>query len=288
MASIRHIKTRIKSVSSTQQITKAMNLVSASKLQRAKQKLEATRPFFNETRRVISSIVNNSKSISHPYLEQKDVKKSLIIVITGDRGLCGGYNSNISKEALRLSSSKSAALIVTGSKGVDFFKRRNINVINSFTGIAEQPIFEDASKIGKIALDLFKSGEVDEVFLSYTEFKSTITHIPKSIRLLPVDTSDFESQSQVSASGINVIMTYDPSESEVLDYIIPKYVDTLIFGAMMEASACQQAAIMTSMDTATENASEMISKLTLVYNRARQSAITQEITEIVGGASALE
>lgn len=291
MASMRHIKTRIKSVGSTQQITKAMNLVSSSKLQRVKQKLQNTRPFFDETRRVIASIVNNSKGIKHPYLEEREVKNTLMILMTADRGLCGGYNSNINKEALKITKDKNTSMIIVGTKGRDFFKKYNVKTIANFNKTSDDPIYsenptyEDAAKIATIALELFKKGEIDEVYLAYTEFKSTLSHIPKAVKILPVDTSEFLSgDSEKNLS----LMQYEPNEEAVLDYIIPKYLNTIIFGALVESSACEQGARMTSMDSATENAEQMISNLTLLYNRARQSAITQEITEIVGGANALE
>ena len=287
MASMRDVKRRIKSVNSTKQITKAMNLVSAAKLQRARKKLDSTRPFFYETKRVIGNIVKNSKGISHPYLDQREVKSTLIILISGDRGLCGGYNANVSKEAFALfNEKKNVTMITSGSKGADFFKKHNVTIKKSYEGISEKPMYEDAVDIGRIALDMYSKGEVDEVYLTYTEFKSTISHEPKSIKILPVDTSGFADDS--SAEPSQTLMTYEPSEEEVLDIIIPKYINTTIFGALVEAGACEQGAIMTAMDSATENASEMIHDLSLLYNRARQGAITQEITEIVGGANALD
>lgn len=288
MASMRDVKRRIKSVNSTKQITKAMNLVSAAKLQRARKKLDSTRPFFYETRRVIGNIVSNSHGISHPYLDQRDAKNTLIILISGDRGLCGGYNTNVSKEALSLvKEKKNVSMITVGSKGADFFKKYSTPIKKSYEGIAEKPMYEDAVDIGRIALNMYSTGEVDEVYLTYTEFKSTISHEPKSIRILPVDTSGFVEDSATGTPS-QTLMTYEPTEEEVLDIIIPKYINTTIFGALVESGACEQGAIMTAMDSATENASEMIHDLSLLYNRARQGAITQEITEIVGGSSALE
>ncbi len=285
MASTRAIKGRIKSVKSTQQITKAMNLVAASKLQRAKSRMADTKPFFNETRRVISSIVTNSKGISHPYLAEREVKNTAIIVITGDRGLCGGYNNNVSKEAFKVvNEKKQAQLITIGNKAKDYFKRRNKTIVRSYSGISEKPFYEDAAEIGRFVLDLFIKGEIDEVYLAYTEFISTISYQPKVIKILPVDTSDFP----VNEDKNLTIMSYEPDEESVLDLVIPKYLNTVIFGALVESAACEQGARMTSMDSATENAEEMINKLTLKFNRLRQGVITQEINEIVSGANALE
>lgn len=283
MASMRDIKRRIKSVNSTQQITNAMYLVASSKLNKAKARLEDTRPFFTETRRVIENIVNSSGNISHPYLEKREVKSTCVIVITGDRGLCGGYNTNINKLAMTAIKNKEKdKVIAIGGKSKEYFKRR-ANLVHSFTNISEHPIYEDALQIGRLALDMFTSGEVDEVYLAYTEFVSTLASEPKLIKLFPLDVDDFktEEKTQNDASALTI---YEPSEEAVLEYVIPKYVNTVIFGAMVESAVCELGARMTAMDSATENAEEMIDSLNLVYNRARQSAITQEITEIVSGS----
>lgn len=283
MASMRDIKRRIKSVNSTQQITKAMNLVASSKLTRAKNRLMDTRPFFQETRKVIAGVVNGSKGISHPFLEQREVKKKAIILITGDRGLCGGYNANVSKAAMSHAEDvNNVSAITVGSKGREFFKRRGIKIIESFTGISEKPGYSDALKIGQLALDLFTKGEADEIYLAYTEFITTLYSEPKVIKVLPVDVNEFTNDDGDS-SGQSLTI-YEPDEEAVLEYVIPKYVNTVIFGAMVESAVCELGARMTAMDSATENASEMIDSLNLLYNRARQGQITQEITEIVGGS----
>ncbi len=282
MASMRDIKRRIKSVNSTQQITKAMNLVASSKLTRAKNRLMDTRPFFQETRKVIAGVVNGSKGISHPFLEQREVKKKAIILITGDRGLCGGYNANVSKAAMSHADDvNNVSAITVGSKGREF-KRRGIKIIESFTGISEKPGYSDALKIGQLALDLFTKGEADEIYLAYTEFITTLYSEPKVIKVLPVDVNEF-TNNDGDSSGQSLTI-YEPDEEAVLEYVIPKYVNTVIFGAMVESAVCELGARMTAMDSATENASEMIDSLNLLYNRARQGQITQEITEIVGGS----
>ncbi len=286
MASMRDIKRRIKSVKSTQQITKAMNLVAASKLQKAKLRQQETKPYFTETQKVIASVVNNSKGIKHPFLMKRDGKKAAIITLTSDRGLCGGYNSNISKATYSfVQEREEVSLITVGTKSRDYFKRRNVNILESFTAISENPHYEDAAKIGQMVLELYSNGDVDEVHLAYTEFESTISHIPKITKILPVDTSKFEVGEENSSMAL---MRYEPGEEEVLDFLIPQYVNTVIYGALVEAATCEQAARMVSMDSATDNADGMISNLDLIYNRARQSAITQEITEIVSGANALK
>lgn len=284
MASMRDIKRRIKSVNSTQQITKAMNLVASSKLQKARQRLDDTREFFEATREAIGKVMNASQGITNVYFREGEGDKSLVIVIAGDRGLCGGYNSNVCKEAFNVLKEKdNSTLITIGNKSREYFKRRNFNISQSYTGISESPDYEDAKKIGQRALDMFLNGEVKEIYLAYTQFKSTLSHEPVAVKLLPVDAEAFKVEEK--SNSLNL---YEPSEEEVLDYIIPKYVTTHIYGSLVESSACELGARMTAMDSATENADEMIGNLTLLYNRARQGAITQEITEIVSGANALE
>lgn len=287
MASMRDIKRRIKSVGSTQQITKAMNLVSASKLQKAKGNLSKTKPFYEETFRVIGNVINNSKGINHPFLQNKEGGKSLVILVTSDRGLCGGYNANINKYVAKFinDNENDVELIVIGSKGRDYFKRRGGTIIKTLLGVSEKPTYEVAKDIGELALEQFVKGEFSEVYIAYTEFVTTLSHIPTIRRLLPVDTSAFEEENDTQSL---TIMDYEPNEEEVLSYIVPKYINTTIYGGLVDSATCQQAARMTSMDSATENAYSMIDSLTLQYNRARQGAITQEITEIVSGANALE
>ncbi|MFI3230006.1 MAG: ATP synthase F1 subunit gamma [bacterium] len=285
MASMRDIKRRIKSVNSTQQITNAMYLVASSKLTKAKARLEDTRPFFNETRQVITSIVSGSAGIDHPFLQKREVKSTGVIIVTSDRGLCGGYNVNVNKIASTAIKKGDDKVITIGSKSRDFFKSR-ANVVESFVGISESPTYEDGVKIGKLALEMFTTGEVDEVYLAYTEFISTLVSEPKLIKLFPLDTEELQNNNQdnQSSSAGGALTIYEPSEESVLEYVIPKYVNTVIYGAMVESAVCELGARMTAMDAATENASEMIGTLNLIYNRARQSAITQEITEIVGGS----
>lgn len=287
MASMIDIKRRIKSVKSTQQITKAMNLVAAAKLQRAKNRLGSTRPFYEQTSRVISNIIKSSEDITHPFIKKRDVKNTAIIIITGDRGLCGGYNSNIIKAAFAaINDRKNVTIIAVGRKGSEFFTKRDAKITKHYTGVSESPVYEDGARIGDIVVDLYNKGEIDEVLLAYTKFESTIAHIPKVDTLLPIDISQFEAE-QEEQKGSKELMLYEPNENVVLSYVVPKYINTLIYGALAESAACEQGARMTSMDSATKSANETIDSMTIIYNRARQSAITQEITEIVGGANAL-
>ena len=287
MSSTRAIRRRIKSIGSTQQITRAMNLVAASKLQRAKLKLDSARPFYLETKRVIENLASLSGAAS-PYLRNRPVKSSGFIVIAADRGLCGGYNVNLCKLAGRLVREKNGeSIIAVGTKSRDYFRRRRRNIIRTYQGVSETPFYEDAAEIGHLVMDCFDSGEMDEVFLVYTEFRSAMSHEPRAVKLLPVELGADEETNAAKKANPPAYMDFEPGEEELLALIIPKYVNTVIYGAMAEASACEQGARMTGMDAATKNSRELIERLTLKYNRARQGAITQELNEIVGGANAL-
>lgn len=287
MASMRDIKRRIKSVNSTQQITKAMNLVASSKLNRAKSRFNDTKPFFEATKGVITNVVKGSKGVSSPFMQERNGSgKALIIVVSGDKGLCGGYNSNVCKQALEIVSEKKAAAVITvGNKAKEFFKHKKIDIAESFRDVSENPSYVDAYILGAKAIDMYEKGQVDEVYFVYTEFITTLTSEPKAIKLLPLDPKDFENDDVPHSSTLTI---YEPDEEAVLNYVIPKYVNTVIFGGMVESAVCELSARMTAMDSATENATEMIEHLNLVYNRVRQGAITQEITEIVSGSNALE
>lgn len=285
MATMREIKQRIRSVNSTQQITKAMNLVSAAKLQQARGKLEQVRPYFNETKQIIGTILKYSEVLNYPYLVSRKGNRKAYIVVTADRGLCGGYNANIFKEVeAQVQSKDSVSIISVGKKGRDFFQKQGYHVLGQYSGISEDPTYSDALKIGELGIKMFQEETIDELYLVYTSFISTIQQEPITLKLLPLDPSDFQREAQEKVP----LMRYEPNPEGVLGYIIPKYVNNLIYGGLVEASASEQGARMTAMDTATENANTMIDSLTLQYNRARQGAITQELSEIVGGAEALQ
>lgn len=289
MASMRDIKRRIKSVSSTQQITKAMNLVASSKLNKAKSRFNDTKPYFNAVQKVIVNIVKGSNGVSSEFLKSRDGNKAAVIVIAGDRGLCGGYNSNVCKAAYNIAKDKETSMITIGSKARDYFNHKHMNIAGDITGISENPTYADAFVLGTKVVKMFAEKEVDEVYLAYTEYISTIASEPKVIKLLPLDPKDFADIDKNSNDTSNLTLTiYEPDEEEVLNYIIPKYINTVIYGALAESAVCELGARMTAMDSATDNANEMIDKLNLVYNRVRQGAITQEITEIVSGSNALE
>ena len=283
MASMRDIKRRKNSVTSTQQITKAMKLVSTVKLQKARTKAEKTNPYTERMYKTISSMLKKSGNIIHPYLTPGASERKAVIVITSNRGLAGGYNSNVVKLITGGDFVKEDLDIYTlGSKGYDMLSRRGYHVVENRSEIMDDPTYADASSLCKVVLDSFARGEVGEIYLAYTHFKNTVTHIPTLIQLLPVDASGIE-----EVEEDNVMMNFEPSTEEALDIIIPKYVTSLFYGALVESVASENGARMQAMDSATSNADEIISDLTLKFNRARQGAITQELTEIIAGANAI-
>ena len=284
MASMRDIKRRKNSVTSTQQITKAMKLVSTVKLQKARTKAEKTNPYTEQMYKTISSMMKKSGNIIHPYLTAGESTRKAVIVITSNRGLAGGYNSNVVKLITGGDFVKDELdIYALGSKGHDMLARRGYHIVENCSDIMDEPTYADASNLCKKVLDSFAKGEIGEIYLAYTHFKNTVTHIPTLIQLLPVDANAIEE----SEEDDNVLMNFEPSTEEALDVIIPKYVTSLFYGALVESVASENGARMQAMDSATSNADEIISDLTLKFNRARQGAITQELTEIIAGANAI-
>ena len=286
MASMRDIKRRKSSIQSTQQITKAMKLVSTVKLQKAKNRAEQTDPYFNYMYKTVSSMLARSGNIDHPYLTAGDSKKKAVVVITSNRGLAGGYNSNIVKLITGGDFNKEDLdIYAVGGKGAEALERRGYHIADLQTEMMEAPTYPDAASLCNRVLDAFTSGEVGEIYLAYTHFKNTVSQEAKLIKLLPVEIEPDSEENQASDS--NILMNYEPNEEEALDMIIPKYVTSLFYGALVEAVASENGARMQAMDSATSNAEEMISDLSLKYNRARQGSITQELTEIIAGANAI-
>lgn len=281
----RDIKRKIKSVNSTMKITKAMELVSTAKLKRAKDRLELTKPYFNTVYSTIQDMLRNEKNLKHEYLTKREVKKTLYIVITGDRGLCGGYNNNAIKMVTEDIEDKSkAALFTIGRRSRDFFSKNGYEVLKEMTQISESPQYAHAQEIARTSLKWFANEKVDEIKLVYTQMNSTISQEAKIIQLLPV-VSDGAASIETKRSGYT---NYEPSPEVVLGYVIPKYIESVLYGALVESSASEQAARRLAMESASDNADEMIQDLILFSNQARQAAITQEISEIVGGAEALK
>lgn len=287
----RDIKRKIRSVNSTKQITKAMELVSTAKLKRAKDKVDITKPYFKQVVDTVQEIVKGEKSLKHEYLSYREVKKTLYIVVAADRGLCGGYNINVAKKALEGVEDKSAACFITvGKKTRDFFTKMNCEIVSDYLYISEKPSYSDAQDIARRALHMYETEQVDAIKLVYTRLISTISQVPEVLNLLPavIPEADAHAVDEHAEQPDIKFTTYEPSAEAVLSYLIPKYIESTIFGALIEASACEQAARRVAMESASDNADEMIEELTLTYNQARQAAITQEISEIVSGAEALQ
>lgn len=289
MASLQDIKGRIRSIDSTKKITSAMNLVATSKLNKSKEAALRTRPFFNKILSTMQSIAKNANGKGSPFLKANGSDVKAYITLAGDKGLCGGYNANICKLTINAIEDKEKShLVVVGKKGVDQFKSRGYNVAKSVLDISEAPTYQDAKEIANYVIDKFEKGEIGEVYLAYTSFKSTIQQEPQMIRLLPLDIENIQETEKSEPSEPSDLLVYEPSPEAVLGYIIPRYVADVIYGALSEASASENGARMTAMDSATENAQEIQDKLSIQYNRARQAAITQELTEIVAGVGALK
>ncbi len=277
------IKRRMRSINSTMQITKAMYLVSSAKLNKAKLRVEETRSYYEITTESVKRILSSSKGINHPFLQKRDVKKTAFIIVTADRGLAGGYNSNVLKLSEQNINKATDSVIVMGGVGRDLLTRRGYNIIDSYTGTTEEPEFSEARDIGNKVIEMYKNEEIDSIKLVYTKFLSALSQEPTIVTLLPSDIE--ESADKVESSTAQI--QYEPSSESVIEYLIPKYIQSAIYGGLVESAASQQGARMTAMEAATDNAEDIIEKLDLSYNRARQAAITQEISEIVGGAEAL-
>ena len=283
MASMRSIKRRKGSIQSTQQITKAMKLVSTVKLQRAKGRAEKSKSYFECMYATVKSVLAKSGNIEHPYLKSGSSKKKAVIVITSNRGLAGGYNSNVIKLITKGDFRKEDVVVYAiGSKGRDYLARHGYQIGGDYSDVIEEPIYADAMRISDDLLKAFAEGEIGEIYLAYTAFKNTVSHIPTLLKLLPVDTDGIE-----DVDGDKALMNFEQDEEEALNMLIPKYITSLIYGGMVEAVASENGARMQAMDSATSNAEEMIEKLSLQYNRARQGSITQELTEIIAGAEAI-
>lgn len=294
MASMRDIKRRRGSIQSTGQITKAMKLVSTVKLQKAKTRAENSKPYFSHMYDTITSLLRKSgDDVTHAFFKTSNSKKKAVIFITSNRGLAGGYNSNVLKLLLNSEIAKEDAIIfAVGRKGRDALSRRGYEIKADFSEVMNAPLFRDAVEIGKEVLDLYNNNECSEIYLAYTNFINTVNHVPTLMKLLPVDKKNFKAGKEEKDSKGDLLdkltlMNYEPEPEEVLSMIIPKYINSLIFGALVEAAASENGARMQAMDSATNNAEDMISDLTLKFNRARQGSITQELTEIIAGANAI-
>lgn len=280
---MRDIKREIKSKQNTKQITKAMEMVAASRLRKAQEAAQAARPYAEKLKEVVASIAAGTRDVKHPMLESRPVKKTGYLVITSDRGLAGGYNANILRKVTQTirenhKSSDEYVLFVIGRKGRDYFRRRNMPIVEEVTGLPDAPSFADIKSVAFSAVQKFSEGAYDELYLYYNEFVNAITQVPTALRLLPLE--------EVGGNAAVTSYEYEPSPEGVLEVLLPKYAETLIYSAVLDGKASEFGARMTAMGSATKNATKIINQLTLTYNRARQAAITQEISEIVAGANA--
>ncbi|MGA1847370.1 ATP synthase F1 subunit gamma [Deferribacter abyssi] len=285
MPGMRDIKRKIQSVKSTQKITKAMKMVSAAKLRKAQEAMEAARPYANKIYEVVSSIGKRVNPELHPFLQPKEEVKNLcLVVFTSDRGLCGAFNANVIKASSKFiheNSDKNIKLICIGRRCYDFFKNRDVEIVEKYTNFSGKVTYDDAIKIGKVIVDRFLGGEFDEVYLLFNEFKSIVYHVPKVVKMLPLS---FEKEE----NDVLIDYLYEPKPDILLKNIMPKFISFTIYRALLESIAGEHGARMAAMDNATRNAGELIDKLVLSFNKARQAAITKEILDIVNGAEALK
>ena len=282
MATMREIKRRRGSIQSTQQITKAMKLVSTVKLQRARTRAENAKAYFGAMYQTMNSMLAKAGMVDHPYARGNDSKNVGIVVVTSNRGLAGGYNANIVRMIMAGNFEKeNVRLYTVGKKGADGLARKGYEIVADYSDVIDEPTFHDARAITSKLLQDYVNGEIGEIYVAYTEFKNTVSHIPNMMKLLPIDASETEAKKD------QTLMNFEPSEEEAIELLVPKYICSMLYGAFVEAVASENGARMQAMDSATNNAEEIMNDLELKYNRARQGAITQELTEIIAGADAL-
>lgn len=288
VASLKEIDSRIKSTKKTKQITNAMNMVSSSKLRKAEKNAMTFRPYMEKMKDAITAIAGSNRVSSHPMLNERHVKRVGYMVITSDRGLAGAYSANVLKKMIRdieqrHNSPEEYRIIVLGQIGATFLQNRGYQLENTLTDIPDQPAFKTIQAIGKRAIDLYVDEQIDELHIYYSHYVSVIENKPSSKKLLPLSPED-------SSLGHGAMATYEfePDKDAILKILLPQYIESLIYGTILDAKASEHASRMNAMKNASDNATEMIDDLSLQYNRARQAAITQQITEIVGGSAALE
>jgi len=286
MATLGEIRTRITSVKSTQQITKAMKMVASAKLRRAQEKIFATRPYANKLQSVVGHLIARVENSDHELLKKRPVDNILLVIVTADRGLCGAFNANIIRQAeaqIQSYGDKNVALFLVGKKGLEYFSRRDYTILNKKVNFFNHLDFQDATEIASSLIESFSTSEFDQIEIFFNEFKSAVRQDVRLEQFLP-----FAPDEEMKESASTVDYLYEPGKDDILRVIIPKQLNIQIWKVLLESNAAEQGARMTAMESATDNAEDMISQLTLHYNRARQSAITKEISEIVGGAEALK
>lgn len=289
MPSLIDLRRRVRAVKNTQQITKAMKMVAASKLRRAQERIVSARPYAVQMQRVLGGLARRVDPALHPLLAVREAKsdgRTLVIIVTGDKGLCGSFNTNVIKGAggFIATSPQPCSLGLVGKKGRDFFARRGFDVLFEEIGIFQKLRYDHAQAIAKAAIEAFTSGDVDRVILVYNEFKSVLSQRVVVDQLLPIGREEVEG-SQAAPNLIDYL--YEPSPQEIFNQLLPRYIEVEVYRALLESNAAFFAAQMTAMDTATKNSGEMIANLTLYMNKVRQAAITREIIEVVSGAQAL-
>ncbi|MCF7968874.1 MAG: F0F1 ATP synthase subunit gamma [Methylococcaceae bacterium] len=287
MAVGKEIRLKISSIKNTQKITRAMEMVAASKMRKTQDRMQATRPYSRKIAQIIKHLATANPEYRHPYTIARSAKRIGMIVVSSDRGLCGGLNSNLFRQAIRRmrewnDSGVPIELSVIGQKGASFFGSIGADVVAQATRLGDKPHLEDIIGVIKVMLDNYAEGKIDEVHLLYNEFVNTMTQKPRLIKLLPVSPEEIVEESKGQWDYI-----YEPDAKEVLDQLLVRYVESLVFQGLVENSACEQAARMVAMKSASDNAGKLIKELQQIYNKARQAAITQEIAEIVGGAAAV-
>ena len=287
MAGGKEIRTKISSIKNTQKITRAMEMVAASKMRKTQDRMQATRPYSRKIAQIIKHLATANPEYRHPYTIARSAKRIGMIVVSSDRGLCGGLNSNLFRQAIRRmrewnDTGVPIQLSVIGQKGASFFGSIGAEVVAQATRLGDKPHLEDIIGVIKVMLDEYSEGKIDEVYLLYNEFVNTMTQKPRLIKLLPVSPEEIVEESKGQWDYI-----YEPDAKDVLDQLLVRYVESLVFQGLVENSACEQAARMVAMKSASDNAGKLIKELQQIYNKARQAAITQEIAEIVGGAAAV-
>jgi len=287
MAGAKEIRTKIKSIQSTQKITKAMEMVAASKMRRAQERMQAARPYADRIASVITHLAHAHPEYKHPFVVEREAKRTGFIIVTTDRGLCGGLNINLYRTALRAMEEwrgKGADLSfsIIGSKGLGFFKRIGASIVSEASHLGDAPPVTSLIGAVKVMLDNYQEGSLDRLYMLHNEFVNTMTQKPKLVQLLPLPPGDDDAMKRVYWDYI-----YEPDAPEVLDVLLTRYIESIVYRGVVENIACEQSARMVAMKSASDNAGTLIDELQLVYNKARQAAITQEIAEIVGGAAAV-
>ncbi|QWF82533.1 F0F1 ATP synthase subunit gamma [Amycolatopsis sp. CA-230715] len=304
MAQLRELRERVRATKSIGKITKAYELIATSRIGKAQARMEASRPYAEEITKVLSALADAASSLNHPLLtERENPKRAAVLVVTSDKGLCGGYNANVLRATEELLSllreqGKQPLVYVIGDKGVNYYQFRSRETADRWTGFSQRPHYEDAATVGEKLVGSFLSGAddeagnadgvlgVDELHIVYTEFKSMLTQTPVAKRIAPLEV-EYAEEGEEKPAGIAPSYEFEPSADRLLAALLPKYINTRIFAALLESAASELAARRTAMKAASDNANDLVSELTRLANQARQAQVTQEISEIVGGADAL-